>query len=207
MSATAFLVFCATYFAFSAAPGPSKMMVMSTAMWLGPACGLVFGVGVVTASFACLLVTVAGFATISMRLGELIWLIQFLGAAYLIYRGIVTWRTEPAVSPYAVAGDMPRLFLSGVLLSASNPITPIFYTAALPGFMPMVGQAIMLEKIVTMAGGVGIIEVIVIGGYVAVGNKTRNVLTTSNRLKILNRATGGLLTASGVLIVVRWGLA
>ncbi len=65
-------------------------------------------------------------------------IVKWIGAGYLIYLGIVTWRSPPLSvkgSQQTMTTRRRRLFLQGFMAAASNPKGIIFFAAFLPQFI------------------------------------------------------------------------
>jgi threonine/homoserine/homoserine lactone efflux protein len=65
--------------------------------------------------------------------------VKLAGAAYLIYMGVVLWRTglrspKPAAAPLP-ATSLPRIFVQGALTNILNPKVALFFLAFLPQFV------------------------------------------------------------------------
>ncbi len=61
--------------------------------------------------------------------------LQWAGAAYLVWMGIAMLRARPQAGGEAVAMDARRIFWRGVLTNALNPKVALFFLAFLPQFI------------------------------------------------------------------------
>jgi threonine/homoserine/homoserine lactone efflux protein len=64
--------------------------------------------------------------------------LKWLGALYLIYLGIKTWRSKPekrAIDPASVKESKQSLFQSAFIVTALNPKSIAFFVAFLPQFI------------------------------------------------------------------------
>lgn len=127
--------------------------------------------------------------------------IQYVGAIYLIYTGIMMWRSKPDIKSRVMRGGLIRLFLTGFLLNVSNPKMPIFYLALLPGVLGI--RPLTVYDTVELLVIIALIEVIVVGGHVLIGYKAKTALADPNKVGMLNRGAGALMVGAGVLVAGR----
>mgnify|MGYP001590320128 CR=1 FL=1 len=195
------LTFCLAFFVFAASPGPDNLTILSKTVSNGPSHGIAYGLGVVCSIFLFVIMAAVGFNAVSQYMNENLRAIQYIGAAYLIYTGVMMWRSQPDIKPRVMRGGLLRLFLTGFLLNISNPKMPIFYLALLPGVLGIRPLTFYdaLELLVVIA----LIEVVVIGGHVFVGSKAKGALTDPRWIRALNRGAGGLMVGAGVLVASR----
>jgi threonine/homoserine/homoserine lactone efflux protein len=75
-------------------PSVSVLAVTARAAAFGFSHGLFTALGIVVADILFILVAVYGLALIAEMMGDQFRLIQYLGAAYLIWLGISLWRAD-----------------------------------------------------------------------------------------------------------------
>ncbi len=126
--------------------------------------------------------------------------LRYAGAAYLIWMGIKMWTSEPVVPQAdhartsAISG---KGFVTGVVLNLGNPKMPLFYLALLPNVVSAiltVGQAVQLALVILL------VEVIVIGGHVALAARARRALTSPTVVRRVNRGAGAVMVGAGVAV-------
>ncbi|TXH84918.1 MAG: LysE family translocator [Rhizobium sp.] len=195
------LTFCLAFFVFAASPGPDNLTILSKTVSNGPSHGIAYGVGVVCSIFLFVVFAAIGFNAVAQYMNENLRFIQYVGAIYLIYTGIMMWRSKPNIKPRVMRGGLIRLFFTGFLLNISNPKMPIFYLALLPGVLGI--RPLTFYDTVELLAIIALIEVIVIGGHVFIGFKAKNVLTDPKKIGVLNRGAGALMVGAGVLVASR----
>ena len=195
------LTFCLAFFVFAASPGPDNLTILSKTVSSGPAHGIAYGVGVVCSIFCFVILAAVGFNAIAQYMNENLRFIQYVGATYLIYTGIMMWRSRPEVKARVMRGGLVRLFLTGFILNISNPKMPIFYLALLPGVLGF--RPLTVYDTVELLIIIALIEVVVVGGHVLIGQKAKNALTDPKKVGILNRGAGALMVGAGVLVASR----
>ncbi|MEM9430639.1 MAG: LysE family transporter, partial [Pseudomonadota bacterium] len=97
----------------------------------GPALATAFGVG--AAAIVMSVLTVLGLAVLFAEMAELMTLVRWIGAAYLIWLAYGAFRNAFA-PPELSLEDMPRtatwrLILTGLVLQVSNPKALLFWVA------------------------------------------------------------------------------
>ena len=130
-------------------------------------------------------------------------IIKLLGAAYLIYLGIRTWRAVPRPVTEVQQQDASRhtpwaLFRTGFLVSMSNPKAFIFFTALFPQFMD--AHLPQGPQLAALAATFFVIESSWQFVYAAGGSRLAGWLNSARRLKLVNQVSGGAFVGAGVLL-------
>lgn len=193
--------FCLAFFVFAASPGPDNLTILSKTVSNGPSHGIAYGVGVVCSIFLFVIFAAIGFNALAQYLNENLRFIQYVGAIYLIYTGVMMWRSKAGIEPRVMRGGLARLFLTGFLLNISNPKMPIFYLALLPGVLGI--RPLTIGDTVELLIIIALVEVVVIGGHVYVGYKAKSALAEPKTIGLINRGAGALMIGAGVLVASR----
>lgn len=122
-------------------PGPDLTCVIATALTDGKARAATLMLGLIAGCWLWILLLTAGVASFFTAHPTTMTAIQFVGAAYIAYLAYGAFadalRSFHALSPDALhpatARGM-RLFLRGIAMSMSNPLTILFFLAFLPNF-------------------------------------------------------------------------
>lgn len=195
------LTFCLAFFVFAASPGPDNLTILSKTVSSGPAHGVAYGTGVVCSIFLFVILAAIGFNAVAQYMNENLRFIQYVGALYLIYTGVMMWRSKPDIKPRMMRGGLIRIFLTGFLLNISNPKMPIFYLALLPGVLGI--RPLTVYDTAELLLIIAVIEVIVVGGHVLIGYKAKSALADPKKVTALNRGAGALMVGAGVLVASR----
>src|SRR5487761_1107011 len=127
-----------------AIPGPSVLFVVSRAVALGRRAALGTVVGNSLGELLQVLVVALGMGPLLERSAIALTVVKLVGAAYLGYLGVSTWRgrRRPALAPQAVSPPRSRaaILRDGLVVGASNPKSMVFFAAVLPEFVVQ-GQA------------------------------------------------------------------
>jgi threonine/homoserine/homoserine lactone efflux protein len=118
-------------------PGQDMILVMSRSIAQGAAAGVATAAGVSVGLVGHTVLATLGLGAI-LRTSEWLFLgLKFVGAAYLVYLGVMMLRTrqhELAISAGAPR-SLWRLFFDGALSNIANPKIAVFYFAFLPQFV------------------------------------------------------------------------
>jgi homoserine/homoserine lactone efflux protein len=130
--------------------------------------------------------------------------IKIIGALYLIYLGIVQWRTPIRIGKPAEgeavrgAGSGMRRFLVGLLTNLTNPKGILFMVAVLPQFIdparPLLAQLGILA--VTMV----FVDLIVMHGYALLASRAQRLFRNPRALRWQSRFFGGMLMSIGAAL-------
>jgi threonine/homoserine/homoserine lactone efflux protein len=114
-------------------PGPGVMMILSVAVGRGRAPSLVTAFGIACGTIILATATVLGIASLFARVAELMIVVRFLGAAYLLWLAFKAFRNaghdKELVLKRAAAGGAWRSALNGFTLQISNPKAIFFWLA------------------------------------------------------------------------------
>jgi threonine/homoserine/homoserine lactone efflux protein len=130
-----FALACATLIVV---PGPSVVYIVARTLGGGRRAGLISALGVEVGGMVHVAAAVIGVSAVIAASAELFTVVKVLGAAYLILMGLRALRHSSTMAEEAEAHEAPpstrRVFGQGVLVSALNPKTAIFFVAFLPQF-------------------------------------------------------------------------
>lgn len=204
MTVASLLALSAALAVFAAVPGPGTMSVVSCSLGRGFTVAAALVTGIILGDLIYLLFALFGLDLVARDFSEPFLIVRFGAAAYLIWMGISLWRA-PAVVPDPTAaartGSLLRTLLSGLATSLGNPKVIAFYLGFLPAF-------VSLKDL--LGGGIGAIAAataLVVGGvllaYARLAATARRFLTSSRRVRVLNRTAGTTMVGSGVALAVR----
>jgi threonine/homoserine/homoserine lactone efflux protein len=129
-----FSAFLLITFVLVIVPGPIVTLVIATGATRGTRAALITVIGTTLGTAAMLLCVSLGLNWVLKTSTEVFEVMRWIGAAYLIWLGIQSWRTAGR----AVEATPPRhrVHVSrGFLVAITNPKTIAFFTAFLPQFV------------------------------------------------------------------------
>jgi threonine/homoserine/homoserine lactone efflux protein len=134
-----FALFVASGILLNLTPGADTLYIVTRATTLGRKAGAVAALGI--AAGCCVHIVAAGLGLSALLATSAVAFtaVKLAGAAYLIYMGVVLWRTGPG-SPKPAAARLPatalpRIFVQGALTNILNPKVALFFLAFLGAFL------------------------------------------------------------------------
>ncbi|MBT9317774.1 LysE family translocator [Leptothoe spongobia TAU-MAC 1115] len=121
MAISTMITLFGTMFVLAIIPSPSVFAVVARSIASGFIHGAITTAGIVAGDFIFLLLAILGLWTIAET--NALFLVKYLGSAYLIYLGIVTWRAKPRQQEIKGIKDVSWLsnFICGLLITLSDP--------------------------------------------------------------------------------------
>jgi threonine/homoserine/homoserine lactone efflux protein len=208
MTTTTYFLYLAAVAVLVASPGPTMLMALSNALTHGASRGIVSAAGSVGAVLVIMLLSALGLGAV-LAASELAFTgLKIVGAAYLIYLGVKTWRSPAmdwTISAQGQKAARPALhtsFMQGVMVGASNPKALLFFSAFFPQFInpnaawaPQFG----LLAITFVAFELSLLNALSLGAA-----RVKPWLAVKTRMLWLNRICGGLFASMGAaLLLVR----
>jgi homoserine/homoserine lactone efflux protein len=185
----------------SVSPGPGVFSSISSGLHHGFRLGMWNGIGMQLSSLVWVSVVALGLGAILMASETLFNVIKWIGVAYLIYLGIVTWRSRPRTFVEDTddrTHTAREIFMRGFLVNMTNPKGIIFFAAILPQFIDVARP--QLPQYVILAATTFVVDVAVMLAYTALAAKVIAVMRDERHLKWVNRTLGGAFVAAGVAL-------
>jgi threonine/homoserine/homoserine lactone efflux protein len=141
MDLNAFILLVIACLAVNLSPGPSVLLVSSVSAARGFRAGAFAVLGMTAGAFVHVLLAATGVAAALAAAPLAFTLVQYLGAAYLIYLGIDLLRAQPKPSSnprYLDEVSGWQYFQRGFLVDSLNPKIALFFLAFIPQFLDSV---------------------------------------------------------------------
>ena len=185
----------------SLSPGPGAFSSISSGLHHGLRLGVWNGIGMQLANLVLMAIVALGLGAILLASETLFSLVKWVGVAYLVYLGIVTWRA-PARGFEEDRDDEETtargIFMRGFWVNITNPKGIIFCAAILPQFVdPAHAQ---VPQYVILALTTFAIDIIIMSGYTAAAAKVLGAMRDPAKLRWVNRGLGGAFVAAGVAL-------
>ena len=145
------LFFLAPAAVIALTPSPGIMYVAARTLAGGRAEGIASSVGTGLGGFVHVLAGALGVSALVMASAEAFTAFKLLGAVYLVWLGIKTWRSAKlplALDSGARATGTRRAFGEGIVIEALNPKTAAFFLAFLPQFVEPQAGSVALQFVV-----------------------------------------------------------
>ncbi|MEO5669197.1 MAG: LysE family translocator [Ramlibacter sp.] len=201
MTLSTYLLYVAAVALLIVTPGPTMLMCMTNAINHGPRRAMTSVAGAVTAVLCVMVLSAMGLGALLATSEAAFTVAKVVGAAYLIWLGIKTFRSDAVLAPSdeATRGSGRSFYLQGFLVGASNPKAVLFFAAFFPQFLnpaaPIVPQFALLA-ITFIAFEFTVLTLCALG--VA---RLMPVLRSSGPVRWINRICGGLFTLMGGLLL------
>jgi len=185
----------------SVTPGPGVFSSISSGLHHGFRLGMWNAVGMQAGSVIWVAVVALGLGAILIASETVFNVIKWIGVAYLIYLGILTWRARPRtfVEETDDNARTPReVFTRGFLVNVTNPKGIIFFAAIFPQFID-VARPIAMQYVI-LAATTFVVDLVIMMGYTGLAAKVFGVMRDERHLKWINRTLGGTFVAAGVAL-------
>ena len=140
-------------------PGPAVLYIVARSIDQGWVAGVVSALGIALGSVGLVVAMAFGISALLETSPLAFDVIRYLGAGYLIYLGVRTWRSRDSggMSTVRPAASRRRVFSEGIVVNFLNPKTAIFFIAFLPQFVNPAGSVrlqLVLLGLIFVAMGV-----------------------------------------------------
>ena len=198
-------VFVPTFFMVSLTPGMCMTLSMTLGMTIGVRralwmmLGELVGVGLVAVS------AVVGVATLMLRYPEVFAVFKWVGGAYLIYLGVMMWRSKGRLAIPEASDAVPdvsrvQLIVQGFVTAVANPKGWAFFIALLPPFLES-GRP-LAPQLVALVGVILTLELTCLLIYAGGGRTASRFLRRSGNVQLLNRIAGSLMVGVGIWLAL-----
>ena len=185
----------------SVTPGPGVFSSISSGLHHGFRLGMWNAVGMQAGSVIWVAVVAFGLGAILIASEAMFNVVKWIGVAYLIYLGIVTWRARPRtfVEDADDNARTPReVFTRGFLVNVTNPKGIIFFAAIFPQFIDVARP--LATQYLILAATTFVVDLVIMMGYTALAAKVFRMMRDERHLKWVNRTLGGTFVAAGVAL-------
>ncbi|MEP6792411.1 MAG: LysE family translocator [Ramlibacter sp.] len=201
MTLSTYLLYVAAVALLIVTPGPTMLMCMTNSANHGPRRAMTSVAGAVTAVLCVMLLSAMGLGALLAASEAAFTTAKVVGAAYLIWLGVKTFRSNTVLDVEAGAtGPRRSFYLQGLLVGASNPKAVLFFAAFFPQFLnpaaPIAPQFAILA-LTFMAFEFTVLTLCALG--VA---RLMPLLKSAGPVKWINRICGGLFTLMGGLLLL-----
>jgi homoserine/homoserine lactone efflux protein len=204
MTLQVWLAFFLASWVIAISPGSGAILSMTHGLTHGVRRTSVTIAGLEVGLVVILFIAGAGLGALLVASEHAFTAIKIIGALYLIYLGIVQWRTPIRIGKPADgeavrgAGSGMRRFLVGLLTNLTNPKGILFMVAVLPQFIdparPLLAQLGILA--VTMV----FVDLIVMHGYALLASRAQRLFRNPRALRWQSRFFGGMLMSIGAAL-------
>lgn len=185
-------------------PGPAVLFVVARSVEQGRLAGVVSVLGLGLGGLVHVAAAAGGVSALLAASPGLLWGLRVAGAAYLVYLGVRTLRSEPAAAAASkpTSPSLRRAFRDGVIVQVLNPKAALFLFAFLPQFVdPARGRA--TTQMATLGLLFVLMAVLCDGAYALLAGTVRRWLRESPRaVRYRTRFAGWSYVTLGVGLLV-----
>lgn len=204
MTVAGLLTFCAVYALAVATPGPGIAALIARSLAHGSRGAPAFIAGFVVGDLVWFTIAATGLAALAKTAEMLFVGIKWVGVAYLLYLAYRLW-TAPA-EQFEVRDDDGRqhgwrAFMASLMLTLANPKAILFFLALLPTVIDLASMNLL--RFVEISACIAVLLPLVLGTYVFLAAKAREMFTTPKSVRRLNRGSGLAMAGAAVVIATR----
>ena len=200
MTLSTYLLYVAAVFLLIVTPGPTMLMCMTNSVNHGTRRAMTSVAGATTAVLGVMVLSAMGLGALLATSETAFTVAKVAGAAYLIWLGIKTFRSDAVLQLDKPAPSGRSFYLQGFLVGASNPKAVLFFAAFFPQFLnptaPIAPQFTILAS-TFVAFEFTVLTLCALGVARLVP-----LLKSSGPVKWINRICGGLFTLMGGLLLL-----
>jgi threonine/homoserine/homoserine lactone efflux protein len=201
MTLATYLLYVAAVALLIVTPGPTMLMCMTNSINHGPGRAMTSVAGAVTAVLGVMVLSAMGLGALLATSETAFTTAKVIGAAYLIWLGIRTFRSDAVLKVERSAPQPTRSFyLQGFLVGASNPKAVLFFAAFFPQFLNP--AAPILPQFAALALTFMAMEFTVLTTCALGVSRLVPLLQSSRPVRWINRICGGLFTLMGGLLLL-----
>jgi threonine/homoserine/homoserine lactone efflux protein len=192
------LAFAAVVSVLIAIPGPSVLFTISRALTVGRRGALLTVVGNELGLCVQLVAVAFGVGAVVERWVQILTVVKFAGAAYLVFLGVQAIRHRTSMAEALAARLQPvpplRAIRDGFVVGVANPKTIVFFVVGLPefvssapGHLPVPAQMLILGALFP------VIALVLDSAWAAIAGTAREWFVRSPRRLAMIGGTGGLV--------------
>ena len=183
-------------------PSISTMTVAIRSATCGLSHGFFTSLGIVAGDIVFIVIAIYGLSLLADLLGHQFKLIRYLGGAYLLWLGVMLWRSKSQIEGAQVKTDSSLLssFLAGLFITLADQKAILFYLGFFPAFIDLSGVTFLDTGIIL------VIAALAVGGpklvYAVLADRAGVLLINTGAYKAINGVAGLLLIGIGLFLIV-----
>ncbi|ELY99609.1 LysE family translocator [Natrialba aegyptia] len=197
------LAFIPIAFALIVSPGPDSIYTLTRSISDGRTSGITAALGSSSGSIVHTTAAVLGLSALLRTSAVAFTVVKFVGAAYLVYLGIQTFRNseEFEITPERTTYTPSASYRSALMINVLNPKVAIFFLTFLPQFVEPGGNvSVQIFLLGVLFAGLGFVYQAMLAVFSA---RARRVITERDLVKtMLRMASGSVLVGFGVKLAL-----
>ncbi len=184
-------------------PDASALAVAARSVASGFKHGVMVIVGIVAGDLIFILLAVFGLSAIAEAMDSLFYVIKYLGAAFLVFMGLLLFKTKPKVIELEGIEETSwkANFICGLSITLGDPKAIIFYLSFLPAFIDLsVVSVIDISTIlITAIAALCCTKLI----YAFMADKSRSLFKSIKAKRIINITAGCVMIVIATFLIVQ----
>ncbi len=180
-------------------PGPGVVLTLSNAVrlgWIGAVPGIL---GIASGAFVVAAVSATSVGLILSASATAFTVLKYAGAAYLLYLGFKSWRSDSFRTLQHVRPSRPSYrFLEAASLQFLNPKAIFFFLAVFPQFIDT-AQA-FLPQFFKLVASYAVLVILVHGSYALLANAAKGWLSSPKGSWLTAKVSGVTFAGFGLLM-------
>lgn len=178
-------------------PGPAVMLTVNNSIQRGLRNSFSGILGIALAIFLVAIMSATALGIVLASSAVAFNAVRIVGAAYLVYIGIKTWRRRSpgTFKSNSYQRSFFKCFAEGFLVSALNPKSILFFIAVFPQFIDVTRE--YNSQLLSLAATFSIIVMLIHSVYAVCANYAKARLLSQTRSGVLNKVSGGVFIGFG----------
>ena len=184
-------------------PGVSVLTVSARTATSGFIHGLFTTIGIVVGDIIFILLAIFGLSVLAETMGNLFILVKYLGGAYLIWFGIVLWRSKSKAVAVegAIESSLLSSFLTGLFITLGDQKAILFYFGFFPAFLDLSTISYFDTIIIILMATIAIVGAKL--GYAFMAVRASLFFKSASANNWIKIVAGTVMIGIGVFLVVR----
>ena len=203
MSLLNIFAFSLAMFLLAITPGPGVFATISRALSSGFLNASFVVMGIVIGDIIFLLLAIFGLSAIASILGDFFILVKYLGGIYLLFLGykILTSKEQETNLKGIYELSWKKNFLTGLIITLSNPKVILFYLGFLPTFINL--QTLTAIDIFIISTVITIVLGGVMLAYAYSASSAKNLFKSKSSKRKMNIAAGSVMISAGAVLIIK----
>jgi threonine/homoserine/homoserine lactone efflux protein len=199
---TNFSLFLAAALVIAVVPGPGIFYVAARTLSDGRGAGFASTAGTALGGLVHVVAGSLGISAIILASANLFAAVKFVGAIYLVWLGIKTFRSAGRPLPAFESADGAHAFRDGVLVEALNPKTAAFFLAFIPQFLDPAASSPTLQFIALGAVSVALNTLADIVVVLTASATRTQLIGRPNLMRRLTQGSGVFIAGLGLSLAL-----
>ena len=184
-------------------PSVSTLTVSARAVALGFSHGVLTTLGIVVGDILFILIAIYGLSLLIQVMGNYFSLIRYIGGIYLIWLGIMLWRTKLDNNGIINNTNSSLLysFMTGLFITLGDQKAIFFYLGFLPAFIKLSTTSFSDTIVIIMLATVAIVIPKLIYAYLSI--KTSTLFKETRIVKGINKIAGSIMICVGIFLMMK----